>query len=93
MSSGEAYAKLNDNQRQEVHNIVGIVLKAVSPDDSTGHLPNCGYTNEHQICDCAEMGERLFTGLSEYVAKSSKDNNLEDPPDTNWVKTTPLSMH
>lgn len=69
MSMCVEYDDLNDDQRKEVRELIRIVLKAVSPNDSTGHLPKCGYTNETPDCGCADVGTRLFTGLSEYVAK------------------------
>lgn len=43
------------------------VVRAASPDDPTGHLPNCGYTDEEQTCGCAAFGGRLWDAITECV--------------------------
>ncbi|QLQ11156.1 MAG: ead/Ea22-like family protein [Nocardioidaceae bacterium] len=43
----------------------GAVIKAVveTEGDPTGHLPNCGYTEDDPTCGCAAFGERLGSTL------------------------------
>ncbi|HET6916614.1 MAG TPA: hypothetical protein VFH56_11045 [Acidimicrobiales bacterium] len=39
------------------------IVKATTT-DPTGHLPNCGYTDESQVCGCAAWGARLHDALT-----------------------------
>ena len=66
------YSDLPTDQKAEVRRLVDLVLKAISPNDSTGHLPNCGYTNETPICGCGSMGNRLFNSLAKFVSGSTR---------------------
>lgn len=51
----------------------GVILKAISPDDPTGHIANCGYTDEEGVCDCANVGRRLITALAEVIKAERAD--------------------
>jgi hypothetical protein len=60
-------ANLTLTEQDLVRDLFTVVVKAVSPDDPTGHIPNCGYTDEHQVCDCAAFGGRLHDALVKVV--------------------------
>ena len=54
-----------------VLSLFGAVIRATCPDDPCGHLPNCGYTNEHQTCGCSEWGKRLHDAITACVIPSA----------------------
>jgi hypothetical protein len=53
-----------------VRSLFDAAVAAASPDDPTGHLPNCGYNDEDQTCGCAEYGKRLYAALAAALAEA-----------------------
>lgn len=56
-------------QKILINELFAVSVKAVSPNDPTGHIPNCGYTDELPACGCSEYGERLYQGLKDVVER------------------------
>jgi hypothetical protein len=65
------FRDLSYAKKELVRNLFADVLTAISPNDPTGHLPNCGYSDGYQICDCAAFGRRLHQALTETVNKAA----------------------
>jgi hypothetical protein len=64
----EAFVMVPGGSRREVVNrLFEAVVKAAAPDDPTGHLPNCGYSDERPKCGCAEFGRRLHDAITGVV--------------------------
>lgn len=64
------YRELSQENREFVNRLFKASVKAVSPDDPTGHIPNCGYTNSSPTCGCSEFGVRLNQALVDEVAST-----------------------
>ena len=65
----ELYAGLPHEKKLIVNKLYGSVVEAINPDDPTGHVKNCGYTEERPDCDCFELGQRVMRALVNEVAK------------------------
>lgn len=55
-------------QKHLTNRIYTSVFKAIAPDDPTGHLPNCGYTEAKPNCICSSTGSRVMKALIDDVA-------------------------
>lgn len=62
------YQNFSEPKKNLVNRLISSVIKAASPDDPTGHLPNCGYTAENEMCNCSDFGTRLREAIIEEVA-------------------------
>lgn len=67
------YNDLPREQKLFSNRLYSAVVKAQSPDDPTGHIPNCGIdVDKHIICGCAAMGARIMQAIVDEVAAEMK---------------------
>lgn len=54
----------------EVTEWFAAIVDAISDGDPTGHIPDCGYTEERMICGCAALGGRLHAVLAARIERA-----------------------
>lgn len=68
------YKDLSSEKKMFAVDLFVAVIPVINPFDTTGHVVNCGYTDEHQTCDCAKMGERIAEAINKEVIKFFSKN-------------------
>lgn len=63
------YNDLTRDQKLASNRMYTAVIKAVTPNDPSGHLPNCGYSDESPNCECSAMGYRVMQAIVDEIAK------------------------
>lgn len=64
-----SYNDLPIEQKLFTNALFSAAINAVAPNDPTGHLPNCGYSDESPNCGCSAMGKRLHQAIVDEIAK------------------------
>lgn len=62
------FRDLTAPQQRLVRTMYVKVMEGVNQDDPTGHMPNCGYTENKPSCDCFETGIRVRQAIIDTVA-------------------------